>query len=148
MEFSDLADMVGNGVAKATLLKEMYQERRRLRISTYMHQFDDYAIVRRNYSQTYRRMHDSRPLAAFPTDLGHGGIIDAPRSSSARVAISLSGLFHPAMKFPTCDYQMPPLTGCPVSRPVVNPPCFPSITPPVNRSILNAPCAPISFDDI
>ena len=38
-EFLDLADMEGNGVAMATLMKEVYQKRRRLRISTYMRHF-------------------------------------------------------------------------------------------------------------
>ena len=37
--FPNLADVVGNGVSKATIVKEMYQKRRRMRNSKYMHHF-------------------------------------------------------------------------------------------------------------
>ena len=49
-----------------TLMIEMYQRRRRLRISSYMRHFEDYVIARLNYIEEYRRMNDSRPLEDSP----------------------------------------------------------------------------------
>ena len=72
MRCLDFADLAGNGVAKTTLMAEMYQKRRKLQRSDYMRRFQDYVSARAEYVQKYRRLRDSRPLAATPMDLNQG----------------------------------------------------------------------------
>ena len=59
--FLNLSDIVGNCIAKSTLMNEMYQRRRRMHRNAYMHHFQEYINGRAQYVPQYRRMRDARP---------------------------------------------------------------------------------------
>ena len=63
--FLDLSDDVANGVAKSTLMTEMYQRRRPMQQSTYMHHFVGYPNAHNLHIQQYRRMNDTRTTVDF-----------------------------------------------------------------------------------
>ena len=56
MGLLDLSDLDGYGLAKTTLMDEMYRKRRKMKRPDYMHHFQEYVYGRSDYVQKYRRM--------------------------------------------------------------------------------------------